>query len=62
MGTAERISDAMKHEQMLLDNFYILAGIPPTSYGINIGRGESGVARERTTDRARRESTLSAGI
>ena len=34
------------------DLFYITSGLPPTSYGIGVGRGESGYAREKAQDAA----------
>ena len=36
----------------LADLFFLGSGLPPSSFGIGIGRGESGVARERAQDAA----------
>ena len=36
----------------LYDQLYIAAGLPPSSFGIGIGRGESGYAREKAQDAA----------
>ena len=36
----------------MLDLFFIASGLPPSSFGIGIGRGESGFARERAQDAA----------
>lgn len=35
-----------------LDLFFMASGVPPSSFGIGIGRGESGVAREKAEDAA----------
>lgn len=35
-----------------LDLFFMTSGLPPSSFGIGVGRGESGVARERAQDAA----------
>ena len=36
----------------LSQTYYLISGLPPTAYGIDIGRGESGFAREKSEDRA----------
>lgn len=36
--------------ETLTDWFFILSGVPPSSYGIGVGRGESGYAREKAED------------
>ena len=36
----------------LLDQFFLMSGVPPSSFGIGIGRGESGIAREKGQDAA----------
>lgn len=36
----------------LAQTYYLLSGLPPTSFGIDIGKGESGFAREKSEDRA----------
>ena len=41
--------EMLKHEQ---DLFSITSGVPPSAYGIGIGRGESGYAREKAMDAA----------
>ena len=49
------VLDIAPHLEMFqydLDQFYILAGLPPTSYGIGVGKGESGIAREKAQDAA----------
>lgn len=33
-------------------NYYLISGTPPTAFGIDLGKGESGLARERAEDRA----------
>ena len=38
--------------QTTFNLFYMASGIPPTAFGIGIGAGESGTARERATDAA----------
>ena len=47
------MTDASFEElRTLLDMFFMISGLPPSSFGIGIGRGESGVARERAQDAA----------
>lgn len=38
--------------EMLSDEVFLTAGLPPSAYGIGIGKGESGYARERAQDAA----------
>ena len=46
------IPGRLAYHDGLYDQFYITAGLPPTSFGIGIGRGESGYAREKAQDAA----------
>ena len=43
---------AFEQLRTLLDLFFIGSGLPPSSYGIGVGRGESGYAREKAQDAA----------
>ena len=38
--------------QWLSDVIYIASGVPPTSYGVSVGRGESGEARKQAMQRS----------
>ena len=38
--------------EQLYNECYLAAGVPPGIFGINLGKGESGTARERAQDRA----------
>ena len=46
------LSYAFEFYRSMWDSFFITAGVPPSSYGIGVGRGESGYAREKAQDAA----------
>lgn len=54
MGSAETLELVTQFEALrsYQDYFYLGSGLPPASYGIGVGRGESGIARERAQDAA----------
>ena len=52
IGEATAFPDEADHVEYLAQMFYLASGIPPTSFGIGIGAGESGYAREKAQDRA----------
>lgn len=47
-GSNEELETSGLFEELrfLFDLYYIASGLPPSSFGIGIGRGESGIARE----------------
>lgn len=54
MGSAE-VLELTGHFESLrtkLDLFFLGSGLPPSSFGIGVGRGESGIAREKAQDAA----------
>lgn len=48
IGSNEELETAGIFEELrvLFDLYYIASGLPPSSFGIGVGRGESGIARE----------------
>ena len=44
------LSDMRETWRSQLDLFFMASGIPPSSFGIGVGRGESGYAREKAED------------
>ena len=49
---APQLESVFTAVRTLLDIFFMTSGIPPSSFGIGIGRGESGYAREKAQDAA----------
>lgn len=47
-----RLDSAFEMLRSSLDLFFMASGVPPSSFGIGVGRGESGFAREKAQDAA----------
>ena len=52
IGKATEMANKINLQQIFVDYFYFISGIPPTAYGIGVGKNQSGIALERTQDRA----------
>ena len=46
------LSAVTNHIDGLLDLLFMISGLPPSSFGIGVGRNESGIAREKAQDAA----------
>lgn len=52
LGVDYQHSESRDFIELLADSIYLVSGIPPATFGIGIGRNESGAAREKAQDRA----------
>ena len=53
IGAETYYADRESFSKELVEAIWLSAGIPPSSFGIGVGRGESGAAREKTEHRAK---------